>query len=100
MSHVAPAETPNVVIANPTVRKIAGNTLGVAGLVLSIATLVDGAIQQIDYGHITGPAAVIIAGLFGIFQLGVTSPNVPKVLEPGVDTGCVSDETGFRDGTL
>ena len=78
MSHVNPSNTPNVVVENPTVRKVAGNTLGVAGLILSIATLVDGAIPEIDYGHITGPAAIIIAGLFGIFQLGVTSPNVPK----------------------
>lgn len=70
--------TPNVVVENPTVRKVAGNTLGVASLVLAIATLVDGAIPDIDYANITGPAAVIIAGLFGIFQLGVTSPNVPK----------------------
>lgn len=74
-----PSETPNVVVENPTVRKVAGNTLAVASLVLAIATLVDGAIAEIDYGNVTGPAAIIIAGLFGIFQLGVTSPNVPKV---------------------
>lgn len=75
--HVAPSETPNVVVNNPSVRKIVGNSLGVASLLLSIATLVDGAIPDLDYANITGPAAVIIAGLFGIFQLGVTSPNVP-----------------------
>ena len=79
MSHAAePSETPNVVVSNPHVRKIAGNVLGVASLVLSIATLVDGAIPAVEYAFITGPAAVIIAGLFGIFQLTVTSPNVPK----------------------
>ncbi len=78
MSHVAPTETPNVVVSNPAIRKVVGNTLGVASLILSIATLVDGAIAELDYAFVTGPAAVIIAGLFGIFQLGVTSPNVPK----------------------
>lgn len=70
--------TPNVVVDNPHVRKIAGNVLAVASLILSIAVLVDGAIEQLDYGFVTGPAAVIITGLFGIFQLTVTSPNVPR----------------------
>lgn len=78
MSHAASQPTPNVVIENPTVRKIVGNTLAVASVGLAIATLVDGAIIELEYSNITGPAAVIIAGLFGIFQLGVTSPNVPK----------------------
>jgi hypothetical protein len=77
MSNI-PTETPNVVVQNPLVRKVVGNTLAVASVGLSIAVLVDGAISELDYGNITGPAAVIIAGLFGIFQLGVTSPNVPK----------------------
>jgi hypothetical protein len=78
MTHVAPTETPNVVVANPLVRKIAGNTLAAGSLVLAIAVLVDGAVAELDYANITGPAAVIITGLFGIFQLSVTSPNVPK----------------------
>lgn len=73
-----PSTTPNVVVENPAVRKIVGNTLAVASVALSIAVLVDGAIADLDYGNVTGPAAVIIAGLFGIFQLGVTSPNVPS----------------------
>jgi hypothetical protein len=76
--HAAPTQTPNVIVENPAVRKVVGNVLGGATLVLSIATLVDGAIAAIDYAYITGPAAVIVGGLFGIFQLGVTSPNVPK----------------------
>lgn len=72
-----PSETPNVIVSDPHVRKTVGNILGGASLILAIATLVDGAIAELDYGFVTGPAAVIIAGLFGIFQLGVTSPNVP-----------------------
>lgn len=73
-----PVITPNVVVSNPHVRKAVGNTLAVASVALSIAVLVDGAVAELDYGNVTGPAAVIIAGLFGIFQLGVTSPNVPS----------------------
>lgn len=83
MSHVSP--TPNVVISNPTVRKAVGNSLAVASVALAVATLVDGAIAELNYSNITGPAAVIIAGLFGIFQLGVTSPNVPAHKEPHGD---------------
>ena len=78
MTHVAPTQTPNVVVTDPRVRKAVGNTLAVASVALAIATLVDGAIVEISYSNITGPAAVIIAGLFSIFQLGVTSPNVPR----------------------
>lgn len=74
-----PSITPNVVLENPAIRKAVGNVLGVASVLLSIAVLVDGAIGELDYGNVTGPAAVIIAGLFGIFQLRVTSPNVPTV---------------------
>jgi hypothetical protein len=67
----------NVIVQKPIVRKVAGNVLGVATLLLSIAVLVDGAFEQIELGAWTGPAAVVIAGLLSIFQLGVTSPNVP-----------------------
>lgn len=72
-----PSLTPNVIVQNPIVRKVVGNVLAGATLLLSIATLVDGAIEAINYSEITGPAAVIVGGLFGIFQLTVTSANVP-----------------------
>jgi len=72
-----PSPTPNVIVANPIVRKIAGNTLAIATLVLAVATLVDGAIEAINYSAITAPAAIIIGGLLGIFQVSVTGPNVP-----------------------
>jgi hypothetical protein len=78
MSDPIPTYTPNVIVENPTVRKVVGNALGVASLLLAVGTLVDGAIAELDYAFVTGPAAVIVAGLFGIFQLGVTSPNVPR----------------------
>jgi hypothetical protein len=78
MSDPIPTYTPNVIVENPTIRKVVGNALGVASLLLAVGTLVDGAIAELDYAFVTGPAAVIVAGLFGIFQLGVTSPNVPR----------------------
>jgi uncharacterized membrane protein HdeD (DUF308 family) len=77
MSIPIPSPTPNVIVSNPVVRKWAGNILGVASLLLTIAFLVDNAIAAINIEAYTGPAAVIVGGLFGIFQLTVTSPNVP-----------------------
>lgn len=77
MSTPLPNNTPNVVVSNPTIRKWVGNILGVATTVLAVATVVDGAIAELDYANITGPAAVIIAGVLGVFQLTITSPNVP-----------------------
>lgn len=73
-----PSLTPNVRIENPKARKVIGNVLGYAALALTVATLVDGAIAEVDYGNVTGPASVIIAGLFGLYQTIVTSPNVPS----------------------
>ncbi len=77
MSTPLPTETPNVIISNPVVRKWVGNILGAATTLLAIATVVDGAIAELDYANVSGPAAVIIAGILGIFQLTITSPNVP-----------------------
>lgn len=74
-----PTITPNVRIENPKARQIIGNVLGYLALALTVATLVDGAIAEVDYGNVTGPATVIIGGLFGLYQTLVTSPNVPSV---------------------
>jgi hypothetical protein len=70
--------TPNVVIENPNVRKVVNVVLGTAGIIISAATIVDLAIEPIDYAFITGPAATIVLGLAGLFGLSVTVPNVPK----------------------
>lgn len=89
MTDIQPNISANTIVTNPAVRKYAGNILGVASLVETIAVLVDVSIPQVDYAYITGPAGLIIAGLFGIFQLTVTSPNVPTAATGtvGVDTG-------------
>lgn len=79
MSHVnPPANTPNVRIENPDARRWIGNGLAWISAALAVAVLVDNSIPQLDYAFVTGPAALIVAGLFSIFQLGVTSPNVPR----------------------
>lgn len=72
-----PSLTPNVRIESPSARKVIGNVLGYGTLALSAATIVDQAIPAVDYSYVTGPAAVILAGFLSLFQLVVTSPNVP-----------------------
>lgn len=74
-----PTLTPNVIIENPTVRKVMGNLLAAATLVLYVLVLVDGAIDAFNLQWLTQPAAVIVAGLLSIFQLTVTSSNVPSI---------------------
>lgn len=72
-----PSLTPNVRIENPKARKIVGNVLGWAGVAITATTIVDAAVEQVDLAYVTEPAAAIFVGLFGLFQLLVTSPNVP-----------------------
>ena len=74
---VAPSLTPNVRIENPKARKIVGNALGWAGVAVTATVIVDAAVDQINLAYITDPAAAVVAGLFGLYQLLVTSPNVP-----------------------
>lgn len=78
MSHVAPTETPNVVIENPTVRKVANVVLGAAGLTLGTVLVVDAAAPAFDLAAITGPAAAAYLYLSSAFGLAVTLPNIPR----------------------
>ena len=73
-----PTNTPNVVINNPAIRKGINAALSVAGVVVTVATIVDVAIPQIDYAFVTIPATQIILGIAALFGLAVTSPNYPK----------------------
>ena len=75
---ITPTDTPNVVITNPAIRKGINTALGVAGVVVTVATIVDVAIPAIDYAFITMPATQIILGVAALFGLAVTSPNYPK----------------------
>lgn len=77
-----PTLTPNVRIEDPRARKVIGNTLGWAGVAVTAATIVDAAVEQADWSYITDPAAAIVVGLFGLYQLLITSPNVATPANP------------------
>lgn len=70
--------TPNVVVQNPTVRKVANITLGVAGIVLSSAVVLDVASPELDFATWTTPGLALYGFLAGVFGLAVTTPNVPS----------------------
>lgn len=69
--------TPNVRVEDPKARKIVGNVLGWATVVLFVFNIVDTNIAELDLTWFTVPANGIIAGLLALWQLIVTSPNVP-----------------------
>lgn len=70
-------QTPNVVVQNPSVRKAANVVLGVAGLVLGTAIVVDGSTNAFDVTSITGPITAAYLYLGSAFGLAVTVPNIP-----------------------
>ena len=74
-----PSITPNVRIVDPSVRKLVGNILGWASVALTATVIVDQSIVELDLAFITVPAGLIITGFFGLYQLLITSPNVPTV---------------------
>lgn len=73
-----PSPTPNVVVSNPKVRRIANIALGVAGLVLGTTLVVDGASADFDVSAITTPALAGYLYLASAFGLAVITPNIPK----------------------
>jgi hypothetical protein len=73
-----PNNTPNVVVTDPRVRKVAGIVLGVAALVLPIAQIIDSSAENLDWSQFLNPATAIALFLAGAFQLGITTPNVPS----------------------
>ena len=70
--------TANVRVTNPTVRRVVGRIFGWAAVVLLAAGLVDQAIPAFDIAPQLGTASTIVLGLFGLWQLIVTDPNVPR----------------------
>ncbi len=73
----------NGLISNPTARKVLGNIFAWVTLALLAAGIVDSALPSLDFSSITIPATAIVGGLFALFQLTSTSPNVPT---PGAIT--------------
>jgi len=67
----------NGLISNPTARKVIGNIFAWVTLTLLATGIVDTALPALDFSSITIPATAIVGGLFALFQLTSTSPNVP-----------------------
>lgn len=78
MSHVNPTETPNVVVQNPDIRRAANIALGVIGIVVGTAVVVDGSTPAFDISAITTPVFTGYAYLASLFGLAVTLPNIPR----------------------
>lgn len=72
-----PTQTPNVVVADPRVRKVANVIIGVALIVFPTAAVLDGASTSLDFSEWLIPATAVTSFLAGVFGLAVTAPNVP-----------------------
>ena len=78
MSNTTPTQTPNVVVENPNIRRAANIVLGVVGLVVGTAVVVDASTPAFDISAITTPVFTGYAYLASLFGLAVTLPNIPK----------------------
>lgn len=74
--------TANVRISDPHIRKIVGRVFGIAAVTLLAAGIIDQAIAAFDIAPYLGTASTIVLGLFGLWQLIVTDPNVPVAKAP------------------
>lgn len=70
--------TPNVVVQNPTVRKVMAIVLGTVGLILGTTVAIDVTSADFDLSRYTTPAIAGWAFLQATFTLTVTVPNTPK----------------------
>jgi hypothetical protein len=82
MSYPAPSPvpslTPNVVVGNPAVRRVANVVLGITALVLPILGIIDAGSEPINFGAWLPIVAQIDLFLLGAFNLGVINPNIPS----------------------
>jgi hypothetical protein len=84
MSHAAtPSDTPNVVVSNPTARKVIGAALYTLALLSGIASIVLGFWPELasiepDPSRVIATVNAIVSLLAGAFGFVVTIPNVPK----------------------
>lgn len=69
--------TPNVVIENANVRRVANVFLGVVGLILATVIVIDTSTDAFDLSAWTVPVFAGYAYLAGAFGLAVTTPNIP-----------------------
>lgn len=70
--------TANARVKNPKVRRVVGRVFGWSALALLAVGIVDQAIGAFDVSSALGAASTIVVGLFGLWQLVVTDPNVPN----------------------
>ncbi|WP_193596060.1 hypothetical protein [Microbacterium sp. YJN-G] len=70
--------TANARVKNPKVRRVVGRIFGWSALALLAVGIVDQAIGAFDVSAELGAASTIVVGLFGLWQLVVTDPNVPN----------------------
>ena len=73
-----PHYTPNVVVGDPRVRKVANVILGVALIVFPAAGVLDATAPGLDFSEWLIPATAVTSFLAGVFGLAVTTPNVPS----------------------
>lgn len=70
--------TPNVVVQNPKVRRVAGWVIGLAAIIVPTLIVIDVNAPAFDLSAWTTPAMAATSFLAGVFQLAVSTPNVPK----------------------
>lgn len=70
--------TANARVSNPVVRRVVGRIFGWSAVGLLAGGIIDQAIATVDYSAEIGTASTIVIGLFGLWQLVVTDPNVPQ----------------------
>lgn len=73
-----PDVTPNVVLANPAVRKALGWIVGVAAILVPLLSIVDANSDAFDISGFTDPATAGTSFLAGLLGLVVTVPNIPS----------------------
>lgn len=72
------AQTPNVVVSDPRVRKVANIIIGALLVVLPTAGILDGSSSAIDFSGWLLPAMAVTSFLAGVFNVAVTVPNIPS----------------------
>ena len=89
--NINPSLTPNVVVANPIVRKYANIVLGIALVVFPTAAVLDASSVAIDFADWLIPATAVTSFLAGLFGLAVTTPNVPTKVIPEPEASIAED---------
>ena len=78
MPDTEPHYTPNVVVGNPYVRKVANIVLGAALIIFPAAGILDASSPELDFSQWLIPATAVTSFLAGVFGLAVTTPNIPS----------------------